>query len=118
MSKKKQGRRQRATLRYPAHWFTPEDLISFTQLRPFVRRWDNLDLTDLDLRALEIGLMAAPRGGNVISNTGGVRKIRFAPPRWNAGKSGALRVCYKYIEEVAIIILAIRLQQGRERRLN
>ena len=28
--------------------------------------------------------------------TGGLRKIRFAPPSWHTGKRGAVRVCYAW----------------------
>jgi hypothetical protein len=33
----------------------------------------------------------------VIPGTGGLRKIRFAPPSWHTGKRGASRVIYAYI---------------------
>lgn len=33
-----------------------------------------------------------------MKGTGGMRKVRFAPPSWHTGKSGALRICYLAIE--------------------
>ena len=37
--------------------------------------------------------------GDVMRGTGGVRKIRFAPPSWNTGKRGATRACYVLFTE-------------------
>jgi len=67
---------------------------SFVQLSIFVSAWQYLGLNDEDLRALENLIRERPQAGKVIPGTGGVRKIRFAPPSWNRGKSGAVRVCY------------------------
>src|SRR3954451_19812539 len=66
------------------------------QLPTFVAKWRGLGLTDDDLRFLEAALMANPEAGPVMRRTGGLRKARFAPPSWHAGKSGAARVCYAY----------------------
>lgn len=41
--------------------------------------------------------MEKPDGGAAMSGTGGIRKLRFAPPSMNTGKSGATRVCYAII---------------------
>ena len=67
---------------------------SFVHLSMFVAAWKYLKLDDEDLRALENLIQERPEAGRVIPGTGGVRKIRFAPPSWNRGKSGAIRVCY------------------------
>ena len=68
--------------------------FSFAQVVVFVARWRKLRLTDEDLQALERQIAADPDAGDVMRGTGGVRKLRFAPPSWNTGKSGAARVCY------------------------
>jgi hypothetical protein len=67
-----------------------------TQLPLFISKWQRpkMRLRDEDLQALEIALMEDPEAGDVMRGTGGLRKIRFAPPSWSMGKSGALRVCY------------------------
>lgn len=52
--------------------------------------------TDDDLRALEHLIGENPELGSLIAGSGGLRKIRFAPPSWNTGKSGATRVCYAW----------------------
>ena len=70
----------------------------FIQLPPFVASWRRArpKLRDEDLQALEFALIEDPMAGDVMKGTGGLRKIRFSPPSWGIGKSGALRVCYAH----------------------
>jgi hypothetical protein len=35
----------------------------------------------------------------------GLRKIRFAPGGWGAGKSGGVRVCYAYFPRYGLVYL-------------
>jgi len=74
-------------------------LAVINQLPTFVAKWRGLGLTDDDLRFLEAALMANPDAGPVMRGTGGLRKMRFAPPSWHTGKSGAVRVCYAHFPE-------------------
>jgi hypothetical protein len=97
----------RGSLVYPKHSFDPEDLLTFVELRPFTRRWSSLDLDTDDLLALQIAIMCDPSGPPIIPGTGGLRKLRFAPPHWNTGKRGALRVCFAFFEEHKKVLLAI-----------
>ena len=59
---------------------------SFIELPIFRSRWEDLGLTDSDLRRLQIELLSDPKVGAVIRGTGGVRKMRFAFE--HQGKSG------------------------------
>jgi len=111
---KRRPARKRAVLGYPSHWFKPEELLTFIELRCFTRRWEQLELTDLDLEALQVILMLQPKGGDVVEGTGGLRKLRFAPAGSGRGKSGGLRVCYTYVEEVATVVLALVYQKGEK----
>lgn len=95
------------TLKYPKHVFKPEDLLDFIETRVFTRAWEDLRLTDDDLFALQLIVMSDPKVSPVIPGTGGLRKLRFAPPEWQRGKRGALRVCYVYFEEFHIVLLVI-----------
>src|SRR5438477_2275439 len=72
-------------------------LIELIQLSAFTAKWTKLRLTDDDLQALESLFIADAEAGDVIPGTGGLRKIRFAPPSWNSGKRGASRVIYAFI---------------------
>jgi hypothetical protein len=77
--------------------------FTFVQPASFAADWKGLGLTDEDLRALENLILDRPNAGAVMRGTGGIRKMRFAPPSWNTGKSGATRVCYIVFAEVAAV---------------
>jgi hypothetical protein len=64
-----------------------------------------MKLTDEDLQALERQIMEQPNAGDLMRGTAGVRKVRFAPPSWHTGKSGATRVCYIVFVEAAFCYL-------------
>jgi hypothetical protein len=63
--------------------------LTIVQLAAFVSDWKRLGLDDEDLQALENIFRRSPEAGTVIPGTGGFRKVRFAPPSWHTGKSGA-----------------------------
>lgn len=65
---------------------------TFIQTEEFAKNWEKLGFTDDDLRKLELEIMKNPMAGDIISGTGGLRKLRF--PIHNKGKRGSVRVCY------------------------
>lgn len=100
--------RKVVTLRYQKHHFKPEDLLDFIELPQFTKRWEKLGLDDEDdLSALQLFIMAAPKGAPLLRGMGGVRKLRFAPERWKCGGRGAARVLYKHFEEFGIVLLCL-----------
>jgi hypothetical protein len=100
-------------LRYNEQSFSPEDLLHFVEMPEFTKAWEEMGLDDEDdLLALQLLIMAAPKKPPVIRGTGGLRKMRFAPPRWDTGKSGAARVCYVHFEEVGIVLLVLAYQKN------
>jgi hypothetical protein len=70
--------------------------LSFVHLSGFQSDCQRLGLDDDAVSELEWQIMDRPDAGKIISGTGGLRKLRFAPRRWRRGKSGAMRVCYAY----------------------
>jgi len=65
----------------------------FIELTAFERyRSDYLD--DDGFLALQNLLMKRPEAGDLIQDTGGLRKLRFADVRRGKGKRGGLRVIY------------------------
>ena len=60
----------------------------FIRAKVFDRRWEELGLTDNDLRELEDSILKNPNAGDIMEGTGGATKIRFALP--NKGKSGGI----------------------------
>ncbi len=81
------------------------DFLDFVELRGFTEDWNRLRLNDDDLNALQMSIMSNPGKAPVMKGTGGLRKLRFAPPRWRAGKSGAIRVCYVFFQEFSLVLL-------------
>jgi hypothetical protein len=80
------------------HW-------TLIQLAGFRRLWQAEKLPDDDLRALEAAIMRDPAGAAVMKGTGGLRKIRFAPPSRGRGKSGSMRVAFAQFPEFGRIYL-------------
>ncbi len=97
-----------ATLVYPRHEISPEDFLHFYQLDGFVDAWKSLGFDEEeDLWALEISIMANPEAGEVISGTGGLRKMRFGKSHQKTGKRKGVRVCYVYFKEHWTVLLVV-----------
>ena len=81
----------------------------------FVREWNRQRLTDEDLVALEEEIARAPESAPVVRGTGGLRKIRFAPPSWHAGKSASTRVGFAYFRtKSAIVVVSMFSKKDEE----
>ena len=83
------------------------NVVTFIETKPFSESWEEFELPDEDLQALQNLIMRSPRSHPVIPATGGLRKMRFAPPSWLKGKRGALRVCFVYFQEYGIVLLTL-----------
>ena len=88
--------------------------LTFIQTPMFIEKAKRLGLSDDDLQALEQLVLEHPDRGDVMRGTGGVRKIRFAPPSWHTGKSGATRVCYILFTHVERLLLRQHIREERE----
>src|SRR5687767_7618927 len=89
--------------------------LTFIQLSVFVADWKRLKLDADDLRALELLLLERPDVGKAVPGTGGLRKVRFAPPSWHRGKRGASRVCYAYFSVAdAVYLFAVYGKNEKE----
>jgi hypothetical protein len=85
------------------------------QLAGFRRLWQAERLTDEDLQSLETAIMQDPGAAPVMKGTGGLRKIRFAPPSRGKGKSGSMRVAYAQFPEYRrIYLVTIFLKKDAE----
>lgn len=83
---------------------------SFTMTAQFDAGWKDAGLDDSDLRDLQLALARDPEIGSVMSETGGLRKLRFARP--GSGKSGGVRVCYASFMNHGIIALVFVFQKN------
>ncbi len=90
-----------------SQWLDVEDLLDFVELDIFTADWRRLRLDDDDLLELQVSIMLSPKGSPVISGTGGLRKLRFAPSRWHRGKRGALRIGYAFFDDLKIAALIV-----------
>ena len=99
----------------------PEDLLYFVHLDEFRDDWNSTcsdDVDELSLWALEILIMSDPEGPPVVSGTGGLRKIRFAPADTDKGKSGGIRICYAYFAEYHIVLMMMAYPKNRKDNLS
>ena len=94
--------------------FDPTEGPKFVELPGFTRAWATLDLGDGDLQALQAAILAGPDRHPVVSETGGLRKLRFARPGGGRGKSGSYRVCYACFLDDGVIILAMVYGKGEQ----
>lgn len=76
---------------------------SFIETPTFTSNWNELGLTDEDLRTLQNDLLENPKMGDVIPGTGGIRKIRIPMENKGKGKRGGARVIYIDVEIKEII---------------
>jgi hypothetical protein len=91
--------------------------LTLAQTAAFSSLWKHWRLDDTDLRALEGQLLENPLCGKVMRNTGGVRKVRFAPPSRSLGKSGGYRVCYFYFPAHEMIFFALIFPKSEQPNL-
>lgn len=97
----------------------PEALLHFIELDEFQDDWEELGLdVEVDLWELQNQIMHDPAGPPIIQGTGGLRKMRFAPSRWNIGKSGAIRVCYVYFQPHWTVLLVMAYGKGKKDNLS
>jgi len=91
--------------------------LTLAQTATFVALWKHWRLNDDDLRTLERQIMENPVAGKVVRNTGGVRKIRFAPPSRGSGKSGGVRVCYFHFPAHQVVFLVLIFPKAEQPNL-
>jgi hypothetical protein len=90
------------------------DLPCFVELPGFSENWRDLGLDDDDLSVLQKLILLNPRGHPVVAGTGGLRKVRFAPPKIAKGKSGQLRVVYVYFSRFGLILLVSAYKKSKK----
>lgn len=88
---------------------------TFVELPIFSSRWKELGLDDGDLLRLQTELLANPKVGAVMRETGGVRKMRFSFE--DRGKSGSARVIYVDFEVHEKIYLITAYQKNVKENL-
>lgn len=88
---------------------------NFVYVENFDQKWRQYGLGAEDLRELELQLLMDPKQGDVITGTGGLRKVRFSPEREQQGKSGAYRIIYLDIQlssHTVLLLIYAKNQQA------
>lgn len=88
--------------------------IEFIETSLFTKQIKQL-ATDDELRALQEELIAQPMKGDLISGTGGLRKVRMATD--NQGKSSSARVIY-FLATVEVIYLLLAYAKNEKESLS
>lgn len=88
----------------------------FVELPQFQKSWKELNLSDSDLKNLQIELLINPKCGQVMRETGGVRKMRFAFE--HQGKSGSARVIYVDVEQKEKLYLITAFAKNEKENLS
>jgi len=86
----------------------------FIYMPIFDSKWNGLGLTDEDLRQLELYLLANPSAGDVMQETGGLRKLRWFSNIKTKGKRGGIRVLYInfiYTDKICMIDLFTKAEK-------
>lgn len=69
-------------------------------------------LTDTEYSEFQQFLIANPEAGDVIQETGGLRKVRWAAG--GKGKSGGVRVIYYYVDQAEQMRMLLMYKKGRK----
>jgi hypothetical protein len=77
-------------------------VLSFIETKLFTRLVAEY-LTESEYISLQDALEVNPEAGKVVAGSGGVRKLRWAPP--GRGKSGGYRVIYFVQREPGVIVM-------------
>lgn len=88
----------------------------FVSLPSFWNDWIDSGLSDAELATLEIYLLREPEAGDLVRETGGIRKIRFAKP--GRGKSSGVRVFYLDIKNKNMLFFLAVIQKNEKENLS
>jgi hypothetical protein len=89
-----------------------DELMTVAETGPFIRQAAKL-WTENDRNAFVDFIAANPDAGDLIPDTGGLRKIRWGRP--NTGKCGGVRIIYFYHDDsMPLYLLLIYAKAERE----
>ena len=81
-------------------------MLEFRETHVFTRDIATL-LTDDEYAELQGALIVNPEAGDVIRETGGLRKIRWSQQRRGKGKRGGVRVIYYWYAKGSLIYMLL-----------
>jgi hypothetical protein len=89
--------------------------LKFIETHVFTRRLIEA-MSDTEYRGLQEALLRRPTHGNVIRETGGVRKLRWREE--GRGKRGALRIIYYWHSERGIFLMLFLYRKSEQNDLS
>lgn len=92
--------------------------MEIVRTKVFDRDIERIGATEDDIKALENDLASDPKVGDVIKGLDGVRKVRFALPSRNIGKSSGGRAIYLVLEVDEALILITAYQKNEKEDLS
>lgn len=81
-------------------------MLEFRETKPFTRAVTTL-LSDDEYAELQGALIVDPEAGDVIKETGGLRKLRWSQARRSKGKRGGVRVIYYWYATGSLIYMLL-----------
>jgi hypothetical protein len=93
----------------------PDRLITVAETALFVRQAENV-WNDAEREEFVSYIASNPKAGDVIPETGGVRKVRWS--RKGAGKRGGVRVVYFYADPARPLYLLMVYAKARKEDLS
>jgi hypothetical protein len=88
----------------------------FISLPSFWNDWIRSGLADSDLIVLETTLLRDTESGDLVRETGGIRKVRFARP--GTGKSSGVRVFYLDLKSKEKLFFLAVIQKNEKENLS
>jgi len=88
----------------------------FIYMPTFEKQWKEAKLNDNDLRDLEAALCEHPDKGNLIQETGGLRKLRWNIP--GKGKRGGMRILYVDFADFGQIFMITCFKKAKQENLS
>lgn len=92
-------------------------MLEFRETDFFTRQVTDL-LTDDEYAELQGALIVDPEAGDVIKDTGGLRKIRWGQQRRGKGKRGGVRVIYYWYAAGDLIYMLLAYSKDERDDLN
>ena len=88
-------------------------MLEFRETDMFTRAVTTL-LTDDEYAKLQHGLIVDPAAGDLISGSGGLRKIRWQQGSRGKGKRGGIRVIYYWYASGSLIYMLLAYSKGQQ----
>ena len=88
-------------------------MLEFRETELFTRDITEL-LSDVEYAELQGTLIVQPEAGDLIKDTGGLRKLRWSQQRRGKGKRGGIRVIYYWYSSDSLIYMLLAYSKAEQ----